>query len=76
MFCDYAEAGSWMESTLRDNIGAFDKIKFRQKILDNAEDRSLHSHMVGQEVALPLVMAPVGLTGTLHADGEINASRR
>ena len=75
MFRDYAEAGSWTESTLRDNIGAFDKIKFRQKILVDIEGRSLHSQMVGQEVAMPLALAPVGLTGMVHADGEIKAAR-
>ena len=75
MFRDYAEAGSWTESTLRDNIDAFDKIKFRQKILVDIEGRSLHSQMVGQEVAMPLALAPVGLTGMVHADGEIKAAR-
>ena len=75
MFRDYAEAGSWTESTLRDNIDAFDKIKFRQKILVDMEGRSLHSQMVGQEVAMPLALAPIGLTGMVHADGEIKAAK-
>ncbi len=75
MFYDYAEAGSWTESTLRDNRGAFGKIKFRQKVMVDMEGRSLRSRMVGQEVAMPVALAPIGLGGMLHADGEIKAAR-
>jgi L-lactate dehydrogenase (cytochrome) len=75
MFYDYTESGSWTESTFRDNISAFDKIKFRQKILVDMADRSLASTMAGEEVSMPVALAPVGMTGMQHADGEIKAAK-
>jgi L-lactate dehydrogenase (cytochrome) len=75
MFYDYADAGSWTESTYRANEEDFQKIKFRQRVAVNLVDRSLRSTMVGQEVAMPVALAPTGLTGMQHADGEILAAR-
>lgn len=75
MFYDYAESGSWTESTFRANVSAFDKIKLRQKVLVNIAQRSLASHMAGQAVSMPVALAPTGLTGMQHADGEILAAR-
>lgn len=75
MFCEYAEAGSWTESTLRDNLSAFDKIKLRQKILVDMTDRSVRTRMAGQDIAMPVALAPIGLMGMLHPDGEIKAAR-
>ena len=75
MFYDYTESGSWTESTFRDNVSAFDKLKFRQRILVDMDNRSLASTMVGEEVSMPVALAPVGLTGMQHADGEIKAAR-
>lgn len=75
MFYDYADAGSWTESTYRANSDDFDKIKFRQRVAVNLVDRSLRSTMVGQAVAMPVALAPTGLTGMQHADGEILAAR-
>ena len=75
MFYDYADAGSWTESTYRANETDFAKIKFRQRVAVNLENRSLRSTMVGQEVAMPVALAPTGLTGMQHADGEILAAR-
>ncbi|WP_332876398.1 alpha-hydroxy acid oxidase [Massilia sp. S19_KUP03_FR1] len=75
MFYDYADAGSWTESTYRANEADFGKIKFRQRVAVNLLDRSLHSTMVGQQVAMPVALAPTGLTGMQHADGEILAAR-
>ncbi|MES2115178.1 MAG: alpha-hydroxy acid oxidase, partial [Pseudomonadota bacterium] len=75
MFYDYADAGSWTESTYRANSGDFAPIKFRQRVAVNLEDRTLNSTMVGQEVAMPVALAPTGLTGMQHADGEILAAR-
>jgi L-lactate dehydrogenase (cytochrome) len=75
MFYDYADAGSWTESTYRANETDFAKIKFRQRVAVNLVDRSLKSTMVGQEVAMPVALAPTGLTGMQHADGEILAAR-
>ena len=75
MFYDYADAGSWTELTYRANETDFAAIKFRQRVAVNLVDRSLKSTMVGQEVAMPVALAPTGLTGMQHADGEILAAR-
>jgi L-lactate dehydrogenase (cytochrome) len=75
MFYDYADAGSWTESTYRANEADFGKIKFRQRVAVNLENRSLRSTMVGQDVSMPVALAPTGLTGMQHADGEILAAR-
>ncbi|MDM5180180.1 alpha-hydroxy acid oxidase [Massilia sp. DJPM01] len=75
MFYDYADAGSWTESTYRANSDDFAKIKFRQRVAVNLVDRTTRSTMVGQEVAMPVALAPTGLTGMQHADGEILAAR-
>lgn len=75
MFYDYADAGSWTESTYRANESDFAAIKFRQRVAVNLADRSLKSTMVGQEVAMPVALAPTGLTGMQYADGEILAAR-
>lgn len=75
MFYDYADAGSWTESTYRANEADFGKIKFRQRVAVNLVDRSTRSTMIGQQVAMPVALAPTGLTGMQHADGEILAAR-
>ncbi|MFC0168488.1 L-lactate dehydrogenase [Pseudoduganella danionis] len=75
MFYDYADAGSWTESTYRANETDFQSIKFRQRVAVNLENRSLRSSMVGQSVAMPVALAPTGLTGMQHADGEILAAQ-
>jgi L-lactate dehydrogenase (cytochrome) len=75
MFYDYADSGAWTESTYRDNTDAFSRIKLRQRVAVNIDNRSLKTTMVGQEVAMPVALAPVGLTGMQHADGEIAAAR-
>ena len=75
MFYDYADSGSWSESTYRANEADFQPIKFRQRVAVNMEGRSTRTTMVGQEVALPVALAPTGLTGMQHADGEILAAR-
>ena len=75
MFYDYADAGSWTESTYRANSDDLAKIKFRQRVAVNLVDRSLRSTMAGQAVAMPVALAPTGLTGMQHADGEILAAR-
>jgi L-lactate dehydrogenase (cytochrome) len=75
MFYDYADAGSWTESTYRANEEDLQKIKFRQRVAVNLVDRTLKSTMVGQEVSMPVALAPTGLTGMQHADGEILAAR-
>jgi L-lactate dehydrogenase (cytochrome) len=75
MFFDYADSGSWTETTLRDNSGDFARIRLRQRVAVNLEDRSLKARMVGEDAAMPVALAPVGLTGMQMADGEIKAAR-
>ncbi|MDO8887622.1 MAG: alpha-hydroxy acid oxidase [Hydrogenophaga sp.] len=75
MFYDYADSGSWTEGTYRANTEDFQKIKLRQRVAVNMENRSTRSTMVGQDVAMPVAIAPTGLTGMQHADGEILAAR-
>ncbi|WP_374355042.1 L-lactate dehydrogenase [Limnohabitans sp.] len=75
MFYDYADSGSWTEGTYRANESDFHKIKFRQRVAVNMENRSTASTMIGQQVAMPVAIAPTGLTGMQHADGEILAAR-
>ena len=75
MFYDYADSGSWTESTYRANETDFAKIKFRQRVAVNMDGRSTASTMVGQNVSMPVAIAPTGLTGMQHADGEILAAR-
>src|SRR5690606_19069115 len=71
MFYDYADSGSWTESTYRANEADFQKIKFRQRVAVDISRRSLRSSMIGIDVAMPVAIAPTGLTGMQHADGEI-----
>ena len=75
MFYDYCAAGSWTESTLRANTEDLDRIKFRQRVGVDLEHRSTRSRMCGTEVAMPVALAPTGLAGMMHADGEILAAR-
>ena len=75
MFYDYADSGSWTEGTYRANESDFQKIKFRQRVAVNMDNRSTASTMIGQPVAMPVAIAPTGLTGMQHADGEILAAR-
>jgi L-lactate dehydrogenase (cytochrome) len=75
MFYDYADSGSWTESTYRANESDFQKIKLRQRVAVNMENRSTATTMVGQAVKMPVAIAPVGLCGMQHADGEILAAK-
>ncbi len=75
MFYDYADSGSWTESTYRANAADFQKIKLRQRVAVNMENRSTRTTLVGVDAAMPLAIAPTGLTGMQHADGEILAAR-
>ncbi|MGV3740775.1 MAG: alpha-hydroxy acid oxidase, partial [Burkholderiaceae bacterium] len=75
MFYDYADSGSWTESTYRANSADFAPIKFRQRVAVNMENRTLATTMIGQPVTMPVALAPTGLTGMQHADGEILAAR-
>ena len=75
MFYDYADSGSWTESTYRANESDFQAIKLRQRVAVNMENRSTATKMVGVDVKMPVAIAPVGLTGMQHADGEILAAK-
>jgi len=75
MFYDYADSGSWTETTYRANESDFQAIKLRQRVAVNMEGRSTAVKMVGQAAKMPVAIAPVGLTGMQHADGEIHAAR-
>ena len=75
MFYDYADSGSWTEGTYRANEADFQKILLRQRVAINMEHRSTRTQMIGQDVAMPVAIAPTGMTGMQHADGEILAAR-
>ncbi|MGR3503592.1 alpha-hydroxy acid oxidase [Pseudaestuariivita sp.] len=75
MFYDYCESGSWTEQTFRANTTDFERIRLRQRVAVDMTGRSTASQMIGQDVAMPVALAPVGLTGMQSADGEIKAAR-
>ena len=75
MFYDYADSGSWTESTYRANESDFQKIKLRQRVAVDMTNRTTKTTMIGQEVTMPVALAPCGLTGMQHADGEILAAQ-
>jgi L-lactate dehydrogenase (cytochrome) len=75
MFYDYADSGSWTESTYRANEADFQRIKLRQRVAVNMEGRNLATTMAGEPVSMPVAIAPTGLTGMQHADGEILAAK-
>jgi L-lactate dehydrogenase (cytochrome) len=74
-FFDYADRGSYAEETLRANREDLQQIKLRQRILVDVSKRDMKTDILGQPSALPLVLAPVGLLGMQHGDGEIHACR-
>ena len=75
MFFDYADSGAWTESTYRANEEDFGKIKFRQRVLVDMDNRSLETTMIGEKVSMPVALAPTGSTGMQHADGEMLAAQ-
>lgn len=75
MFYDYVDTGSWTEYTYRANEAAFQRLEFRQRVAVDITERSTATRMVGQAVSMPLAIAPTGLTGMVHPDGEILAAK-
>ena len=75
MFYDYAESGSWTEQTFRDNVNDFEELRFRQRVAVDMAGRSTASKMIGEDVSIPVALAPIGLTGMQYADGEILAAK-
>lgn len=75
MFYDYADSGSWTETTYRANESDLAAIRFRQKVMVDMSDRQLATTLLGESLSMPVVIAPTGLAGMQHADGEILAAR-
>ena len=75
MFVDYAESGSWTEQTFHENSTDFGQVRLRQKIAVDMTNRNVAGNMIGQEVTMPVALAPVGLLGMQSANGEIKAAR-
>mgnify|MGYP003323151142 FL=1 len=75
MFFDYCETGSWTEQTFKENSTDFEKIRLRQRVAVDMDNRSTKSKMLGRDVKMPVALAPVGLTGMQHANGEILAAK-
>ncbi len=75
MFYDYADSGSWSESTYRGNEADLQTIKFRQRVAVDIASRSTRTTMIGEDVAMPVAIAPTGLSGMQHADGEMLGAR-
>ncbi len=75
MFYEYAETGSWTEQTFRENTTDFQDIHFRQRVAVDLRARSTKTQMIGQDVAMPVALAPIGMCGMQHADGEIKAAK-
>ncbi|MEM7207718.1 MAG: alpha-hydroxy acid oxidase [Pseudomonadota bacterium] len=75
MFFEYADSGSWTQQTYRENESDFTKIRLRQRVAVDMTNRSVAAKMAGQSVSMPVALAPVGLTGMQHPDGEIKAAR-
>lgn len=75
MFYEFADSGSWTESTYRANEADFKKILLRQRVGRDLGNRSLKTQMLGTEVTMPVALSPVGLQGMLRADGEIKAAK-
>jgi len=75
MFYDYVDSGSWTQTTYRNNETDFDRIKLRQRVLVDMDNRSLASTMIDTPVKMPVAIAPTGFTGMMWADGEIKAAK-
>ncbi|MBO1529804.1 alpha-hydroxy-acid oxidizing protein [Psychrobacter sp. F1192] len=75
MFYDYVDSGSWTQTTYRSNETDFDRIKLRQRVLVDMDNRSLATQMIGEQIKMPVAIAPTGFTGMMWADGEIHAAR-
>ncbi|MGB4860775.1 MAG: alpha-hydroxy-acid oxidizing protein, partial [Dokdonella sp.] len=75
MFVDYCESGSWTESTLRANLKDLAQIKLHQRVAAGVDGCDVRSTLLGQRVALPVALAPVGMTGMQWADGEMLVAR-
>ncbi|MBN3064975.1 FMN-dependent L-lactate dehydrogenase LldD [Pectobacterium aquaticum] len=71
----YVDGGAYGEHTLRRNTADLADIALRQRILKNVSDLSLETQLFGEKLAMPVVLAPVGLTGMYARRGEVQAAR-
>jgi len=74
-FFEYADRGSYDETTLHENRHALDRLQLRQRVMQNVDNRSLATTIIGSPVSMPLAIAPTGLTGLQHGSGEIHGAR-
>jgi L-lactate dehydrogenase (cytochrome) len=74
-FFDYADNGSYAQETLRANRDDLERLKLRQRVLVDVSQRELGTTIVGEPAELPIALAPIGLCGMQHGDGEILACR-
>ncbi len=75
MFYDYVDSGSWTQTTYRNNETDFDRIKLRQRVLVDMDNRSLATQMIGEDAKMPIAIAPTGFTGMMWANGEMHAAK-
>ena len=75
MFYEYADTGSWSQSTYFDNEAALQKQKLRQRVAVNIDNRSVATKIIGEDAVMPVALGPVGMTGMMHPDGEILAAQ-
>jgi len=74
-FFEYADRGSYDETTLRENRRALDRLQLRQRVMQDVDHRSLATRLLGSPASMPLAIAPTGLTGLQHGSGEIHGAR-
>jgi L-lactate dehydrogenase (cytochrome) len=75
MFYDYAESGSWSEQTFRDNVNDYARLRLRQKVAVDMTNRTTEMPLLGKNYKMPVALAPIGMLGMQHADGEIKAAQ-
>ena len=75
MFYEYADTGSWTQSTYFDNEAALQKQKLRQRVAVNIDNRSVTTKIIGEDAVMPVALGPVGMTGMMHPDGEVLAAQ-
>ncbi len=75
MFFDFIDGGSWSEATCAHNTGDFDSLRFRQRVAAKLAALDCETEVLGRRQRLPLAIAPTGLSGFIHGDGEILAAR-
>lgn len=74
-FFEYADRGSYDEATLHENRRALDRLRLRQRVMQDVDKRSLATTILGAPASMPLAIAPTGLTGLQHGSGEIHGAR-